>query len=171
MGRNSLKHWLYAGPLFALLILTIIIVSLKNAGYGLVHQVTESMPIGWYWASPCKLPLTHGERVLFSPPQPLKDYLVQHHWLGQNMSMMKQVYGVPGDFICRHANWLFINGQKTAYIQQEYAPGQALPQWQVCRIIPKNHYLLLALRVPNSFDGRYFGLIEQQQIFAKVKQL
>ncbi len=30
MGRNSLKYWLYAGPLFALLILTIIIVSLKK---------------------------------------------------------------------------------------------------------------------------------------------
>ncbi|PRP61204.1 signal peptidase, peptidase S26 family protein, partial [Bacillus halotolerans] len=29
MGRNSLKYWLYAGPLFALLILTIIVVSLK----------------------------------------------------------------------------------------------------------------------------------------------
>ncbi|ODN44062.1 signal peptidase, peptidase S26 family protein [Piscirickettsia litoralis] len=129
------------------------------------------MPIGWYWASPIKLPLKHGEAVLFTPPKKLKDYLIQHDWLGQSMSMMKQVYGVPGDFICRRGDWLFINDKKTAYIQQDYAPGKPLPQWRVCEVIAKNHYLLLALRVSNSFDGRYFGLIEQKQIFAKVTQL
>lgn len=167
MGRN--KGLLY--PLFGLIALFVIITGLKQAGFSLVHQLTPSMPIGWYWASPIKKPLVLGEVVLFQPDKALKTYLVQHDWLGKRMSMMKEVYGVPGDFVCRRGNWLYMNHKKTAYIQQEYAPGKPLPQWQVCQVIAKNHYLLLALRVPNSFDGRYFGLIERQQIFAKVKQL
>ena len=35
--------------------------------------------------------------------------------------------------------------------------GRALPRWHGCRTLADGQVLLVMTRVPDSFDGRYFG--------------
>ena len=152
----------------SLLLLSLSILVLDFLGYGFTYQDSASMKEGWYWFRPIHQPLYRGEVVLFRPGQKLYAYMRAHHWIAKKSVMMKHVFALPGDFVCRKGRVLLINHQVVATIMRDYAPGKALPQLKICRTLGYNEYMLMSTRVKDSFDSRYFGPIARSQIFARV---
>jgi type IV secretory pathway protease TraF len=85
--------------------------------------------------------------------------------------MMKHVFAVPGEFVCKRAGYLWIEHKKIAKVFRDYAPGKTLPSTPFCGVLKANEYLLMSTRVPNSFDGRYFGPIKKSAIFGQAVKL
>lgn len=151
-------------PLVYLLLLFVVVQGARQAGYGLVRQDSASMPEGWYVALPLFKPLHLGETVLFQPPRAVKQYLVRHHWIGKNQWMMKKVKAVPGDFVCAKNQWMMINGRQVAPIALTYDGVHRLMQHSFCRSLARHEYLLMSERSIKSYDGRYFGPVNDHNI-------
>ncbi|MFA6409267.1 MAG: signal peptidase I [Gammaproteobacteria bacterium] len=149
----------------ALLVATIILV--KRAGYAVTYQATSSMPRGLYLLAPVKS-IARGDIVLFYPPITIRDFLKQQHWLPRSGLIMKYALGVPGDYVCRRQNELWINRKKVAHIYHKTSSDLSLPQQKFCGKLGKTQYFLISIFVPNSFDSRYFGAVERGYILGKA---
>lgn len=143
-----------------------IIFCFKSLGYELTYQETASMPIGWYLQTPINK-VKKEDVVIVNLNQNWQQYLVRHHWIGKNMTLMKHVFAIPGDTVCIKHQHLLINGRKVVKIYKYYAKNKPLPQWHFCGRVPNNQYLLLSTLSLRSFDGRYFGLIQRSSIIGK----
>lgn len=150
--------------------LTVIVISaitLKFLGYGVVYQVTPSMPEGFYWRMPPKH-LHRNDIVIFYPPSSILLFMHQHHLVPKDGWVMKYILGVPGDFVCKKQGYVWINQYKIARVQQYYQPGRKLPNTPFCRRLGTQEYLLMSTKVVHSFDGRYFGPVKKQHIIGEM---
>ena len=142
----------------------------KNAGYLLTYQVTTSMPKGFYLVSPNKR-FHRGDIVLFKPPKKTLVFLLQKKWLPKSGLMLKYVIGVPGDYVYQNKKWIYINHHQIAPIFYQYAPGKKLPNNHFCGKLAQHQYLLMSSRLKRSFDGRYFGPVDDNKIIGVAKHL
>ena len=155
---------------FILIIITLIVSILKSRGYWITYQVTPSMPKGFYFVRPVKQ-LQSGNIAVFSPPSAILKLMLKHHWIPDDGLMMKYVFAVPGDNVCLREHQVWINGRVMAKIFQDYEPGKSLPHAHFCGQLAKGQYLLMSTQVAHSFDGRYFGPIDEQNIVGKAEKL
>jgi conjugative transfer signal peptidase TraF len=162
-----MKIGISLGLLFALAVITSL---LKYGGYGLTYQFSASMPEGWYWLSPVGQ-LERGDTVTFMPPPATAALMVKRQWLGPDMAMMKHIKAMPGDFVCRQDNALYINNHYVGAIAKVDEQGRPLPQLHYCQALPSHQYMLMSTRVPNSFDSRYFGPVDRNRIINKATKL
>jgi len=148
-------------------LLAVTIMSVKRLGYTVTYQATNSMPRGLYLIMPVKS-IARGDIVVFYPPITIRDFLKQQHWLPYSGMIMKYALGLPGDYVCRRKDELWINKRKVAHIYYKTSSNLALPQQKFCGKLAENQYFLISLFVPNSFDSRYFGAIERKYISGKA---
>jgi conjugal transfer pilin signal peptidase TrbI len=85
--------------------------------------------------------------------------------------MAKFVRGVPGDKVVIDKSGVTVNGTLVA---EGFSLSQRLGEEEEFFyrefMIPKNKYLMLA-PAPESYDGRYWGLIDKSQIMGNVTPL
>lgn len=154
--------------LCCLLLLMLVILFVRSQGYWLSYQVTPSMPEGFYWITPIHGRLHRNEVIVFRPPSQFEKFLTKKHWLPDNGLMMKHVVAVPGDWVCKYDDYVWLNGKAIAPVFSHAPKGEALPSLAFCGTLLHNRYLLMSLRVPNSFDGRYFGPVSRQRIIGRA---
>jgi len=150
-----------------LLILWGLVLTLKFFHIGITQQVSTSMPQGFYLTYPIIGKLKPGDIVLFRPPNWAEKMMLQHEWIRPNMLMLKHIVAISGDEVCIRSGEVFINGQAYAAVEKDYRPGKALPSLKFCRVLRKNEYFLMSDYIPNSFDSRYFGAINGEEILAR----
>lgn len=159
-------------PLFlslaSLIILALVIVLIRSQGYWLSYQVTPSMPKGFYWVTPIHGSLHRNEVVVFKPPAQFEKYLTKKHWLPDDGVMMKHIVALPGDWVCKKDDYIWLNDKMLAPVFSHAPKGEALPSLAFCGTLLHNQYLLMSLRVPNSFDGRYFGPVSRRLIIGRA---
>ena len=137
-------------------------------GYGISYQNTGSMPKGWYWLLPVPAQIKKGDIIVFRAPPSAEKLALTHHWILPGEVLMKPIVALPGDLACVYDHQVHINHHAIAIQQADYALHHALPQWQFCGTIPSKHYLLLSTYAQRSFDGRYFGLINRNDLIARA---
>lgn len=159
-------------PLFYSLIIiiffAILIVLAKFFGYGFTYQVTPSMPKGIYFTFPVKQ-INRNDIVLFYPPNDAKKIINAKHWAPMSGILIKHVIGVPNDFVCNKNHVITVNNKIFGKIYDYYLPGKKMPRVDFCAKLKDKQYLLLSTFINRSYDSRYFGPIDQSQIFAKAK--
>lgn len=153
--------------LFLIAILAIGTYLIRYFGYGVSYQVSPSMPEGFYFIEPAKN-LKRNDIVIFYPPKNIKKFLLEHHWIPHDGLLMKYVVGVPGDWVCKKGNVIWINHKRIANVYRFYATNKLLPNWKFCVTLKHNQFLLMSTRVERSFDGRYFGPTSRQYIIGKA---
>lgn len=132
---------------------------IKKSGFGITYQVTPSMPKGFYFIKPVQN-IKHNDIVIFYPPPKALHFLSQNHLIPHSGLLMKYVFAVPGDKICKHNYAIWINSHYIAPVYQL----KNLPNKQFCRVLKNNEYLLMSTNVNRSFDGRYFGPVNKKDI-------
>ncbi len=88
-------------------------------------------------------------------------------YLRRSAYLLKPVIAIAGDQVCRHGARLRINGQLAALARPADRLGRPLPVWHGCRTLVAGQVFLLA-DDPDSFDSRYFGPLDRQQIIGRA---
>ena len=135
-------------------------------------NTTRSIPVGLYWTS--SAPVEKGAYVLFCPPQVgVFDDAKKRGYIGAGFCpggygyMMKRVLAAKNDTVSISDAGVQVNGQLlplSGPIKADKA-GRPMPRDQAGSFVLGNSEVLLMSDVSStSFDGRYFGPVNSEQI-------
>ena len=128
-------------------------------------NTSPSVPPGIYLRSRSEPKV--GNIVDFCIPAPGLAYVAgRSAYSGQNWYILKMIAAGPGDQVDATGDWLEINGKRVAPIFAQDADGRQLPRWREARVLGADEFFVFSDRIPNSFDSRYYGPIQREQIKA-----
>ena len=171
MKHGRLWLWLTVGGF--------VVVIGVSAALGARINTTKSFPLGLYWTAegaPSK-----GALVIFCPPPTRvfseakeRGYIGAGFCPGGYGYMIKKVLAAKGDRVAITEKGVAVNGDLIANTQLYVADKSGRPMLHY----QSNHYtveasevLLLSDHSPTSFDGRYFGPIQQTQIRSVIRPI
>lgn len=133
-----------------------------------VWNVTASAPKGLYHID--RAPWRVGDRVAVQPGDGLAVDLAKRGILSEGKLLIKRVAAAEGDVVCRQGEALSINGGVTGEAKQRDSQGKPLPSWQGCATLHEGQVFLMG-DTAGSYDGRYFGVTQADQIVGRVALL
>lgn len=136
----------------------------------LVWNATASAPIGLYWVRPGAR-IARGDMVIAWTPQAVRQLAATRRYIPENVPLVKRVAGASGDRVCAAGSAISVNGRRVALRLKRDGKGRAMPWWSGCRTLGTREYFLLMANVPESFDGRYFGITGNADIIGKAHLL
>ncbi len=136
----------------------------------LVWNHSASAPIGLYLVSP-RARLVPGDMVVAWPPEHARALAAHRHYLPAGVPLVKRIAGAAGDTICARGTIITLNGETLAKRLFADPSGRRLPFWDGCIRLRQGSYLLLMNLRPDSFDGRYFGPTQDDDILGKATPL
>lgn len=156
-----------------LLATAIPVFSLAVASFGylpkkLVYNASASAPIGFYWID--QKPVSWGDFVFVRVPERARTLIEKRGYLPPDVPLIKRVWGVAGDKICRYGQEIMADGLTIAVAQRTDNLGLPLPVWQGCHILTEDQLFLLQDH-PQSFDGRYFGPVSRFLIIGRAARV
>ena len=138
----------------------------------LTVNMTSSMPIG-IWSVEALEPhqsIPRGSVVMFCPPDieifqkaKAQGILLDGYCSGSYMPLIKQVLGLPGDVI-EYDGGFSVNGQKVPNSEILSIDMGHFGEAGKRVVVPKDKVWLMSPYSALSFDGRYFGLIDETGI-------
>jgi conjugative transfer signal peptidase TraF len=128
----------------------------------LLANTTPSEPPGLYMRT--SQPPAAGRLIAFRAPPAAFPYADRRLGYLHRTPVLKTIAAGPGDQVCTHGGRLTINGRDRAAITPVDRFGVALPHWEGCRPLVAGELFVFSNRVPNSFDSRYFGPVQQDRI-------
>jgi len=134
----------------------------------LIYNASASAPIGIYWLD--NQPVERGDYVLVKMPERVRNLVIKRRYLPPDVPLLKRVVGLKGDRICRQFEETSVNGTVVAIAKNRDGRGREMPDWQGCHILTEYTVFLLQDH-PHSFDGRYFGPVDQRLIIGRATRL
>ena len=134
----------------------------------LFYNASASAPVGFYWLD--NEPIERGDFVILRPPERVQEFIVERGILPPDTPLLKRVAGLSGDEICRRGAQVFINGAAAVTANTTDGEGRSMPVWQGCHVLRDGEFLVLSHH-PASFDGRYFGAVDERFIVGRVTHL
>lgn len=151
-------------------VLLILVFSFFHHRPRLMWNATASVPIGLYiLKSPG--PLSVGDLVADQPPLQLSRYMAGRHYLPPNAPLLKFVGAITDQTVCRNGLVISIDGLAVATALMSDHARRHLPDWQGCHILKSSEVFLLNPTAPDSFDGRYFGVLPANTVTARAELL
>ena len=138
---------------------------------GVVINTTDSLPLGLYRS--IDAPVARGAYVKFCPPPSAvfdeaarRDYLQAGFCPGGHGPLLKRVLAMQGDRVVVASDGVRINGQHVSLSapMQTDGRGRAMPHYVQDRTLKAAELMLMSDVSPTSFDARYFGPIDLEQV-------
>jgi conjugative transfer signal peptidase TraF len=140
--------------------------------FGVRINTTKSIPLGVYITT--NIPISVGSYVIFCPPDnsifseaKRRGYIGSGFCPGGYGYVMKKVFGTTNDVISVTANGVIINGQSVPLSKPLVtdSANRPMPQFRALqRILSSREVFLMSDITGLSFDARYFGPININQI-------
>ncbi|MGL5779513.1 signal peptidase I [Cetobacterium sp.] len=112
--------------------------------------------------------LKKGDVVVLNIPSNIKEILYSRGYLPKNIkTLLKEVVAVEGDKVHVTYNKLYINGEFKGEIAEVDPKGRALVSYVKDGVLKSGEVFLLG-KGKNSFDSRYFGAVEKNEILKKT---
>jgi conjugative transfer signal peptidase TraF len=128
------------------------------------------VPIGLYrLRAASKLVVT--ELVAIQPPDPTATFLSERGYLPRGIPMLKRVLALPGQTVCRDRLTITVDNIALGDAHERDSRGRALPVWQGCHVVAEGEVFLMNWQSPDSFDGRYFGVLPATTIVGRAEPL
>lgn len=143
---------------FAFLLVTAIALKPRPL---LIWNASDSVPVGFYLAR--KRQPKIGEIAVIAPPDWVRLYASSRGYLPSNVWLLKPVLAVSGSMVCRFGTYVFVDGKLVAQAKISDTRKRLLPVWKGCRTLKSDEIFVLA-KPSQSFDSRYFGPINRNQI-------
>lgn len=135
----------------------------------IVWNASASAPIGLYLVTPGAW-VEPGELVAAWAPARDRQLAAERHYLPVNVPLVKRVAAYGGDKVCAHGQQILINGRPVAARRPTDGKGRPMPAWSGCIRLHGRQLFLLG-DSPASFDGRYFGVTDGEDIIGKSRLL
>jgi conjugative transfer signal peptidase TraF len=135
----------------------------------LVWNASASVAVGLYWRIDDRP--TRGDLVLAWAPLWARSLAAERHYLPRNVPLAKRIAAADGDTVCAVGSTILINGEMVAHRLNADRMGRLLPHWTDCETLSPGEFFLLMPAVPDSFDGRYFGVIQRPDILGRLVPL
>ncbi len=145
-----------------LLFITVFALLQINFEKLIIYNSTPSVPEGFYRYA--GLEFDPGRIVLFSTPQIVRDYTLDHYSSEPLQYFLKPVLAEQGDHVCYRSGEFLLNGEVFADVESQDRSGNPLPVWNECRNLREDEVFVYSGRVKNSFDSRYYGPVAKEQI-------
>lgn len=126
-----------------------------------IWNASESVPSGWYLIS--KRQLKIGEIAVIKPAEWVQNYASSRGYLPQDVRLLKPIFAIHPSIICRFGSQVFVNGKQVVKAKIVDKMHRVLPVWKGCKALTSTQYFVLG-HYRDSFDGCYFGPIEQRQV-------
>lgn len=136
----------------------------------LIWNASASAPIGLYYVMP-GAPVRVGDMVVARLPRGLVALAAHRRYLPSNVPLVKRVAAGPGARLCAIGHLVLIDGKVAASRRDVDRAGRPLPAWHGCRTLARGDMFLLMAGVPDSFDGRYFGVTGRRDLIGKATPL
>ncbi|NIJ34072.1 S26 family signal peptidase [Sphingomonas oligoaromativorans] len=130
-------------------------------------NATASTPIGLYRVDPLKT-VRRGMMVAIRPSPATARLAAERHYLPLGLPLIKWVAGANGDFVCRAGVTITVDGKAIGTARLRDRLGRPLPQWQGCAWLGPDDVFVMNTDVPDSFDGRYFGVLPRSSILGRA---
>jgi conjugative transfer signal peptidase TraF len=128
------------------------------------------MPKGLYYLSHTDI-IKLGDIVYFPIPIEVKSLVVnERKWLGKDCCLMKKVAAIEDDFACINGSSLRIR-DVTGVISSLDSLGRPLPSISYCGLLKKGELFVGDITNPKSFDSRYFGPIDMDQVMGVARPI
>jgi type IV secretory pathway protease TraF len=108
-----------------------------------------------------------GDKVVAWAPSGARALAAARGYAPANVPLVKRVAAIAGDRVCGEGRDLRINRHTVVRRRPVDGKGLSMPWWQGCGVLPTGQLLILT-SAPDSFDGRYFGPIEQGNVIGKA---
>ena len=136
----------------------------------LVWNASASSPIGLYAVSiPTRV--TAGDMVVAWLPPSMRRLAAERRYLPGNVPVIKTVAAITGDRVCAIGDVILVNRRPVGRRQHADPIGRPLPRWTGCRRLGDGDLLLLSVRSPLSFDGRYVGVTRAEFVVGRARLL
>ncbi|WP_230463142.1 S26 family signal peptidase [Sphingobium sp. Cam5-1] len=135
----------------------------------LVWNASASAPRGLYIVSPAALPGV-GDMVIARVPWRYRQLAAERRYLPLNVPLVKRVAASAGDEVCAWGMVILVNGRRIADRQRTDLRGRSMPLWEGCMRL-RGRQLFLLMNNRRSFDGRYFGSTEGEDVMGKAELL
>jgi conjugative transfer signal peptidase TraF len=136
----------------------------------LVWNASPSAPVGLY-AVGAPAPLRTGDMVIARVPESYRMFAARRHYLPANVPLVKRVAAEPGDTVCGLGAIITVNARPVAERRAVDGAGRPMPAWSGCSTLRKGALFLLMTDNAASFDGRYFGPTDPNDIIGKATLL
>jgi conjugative transfer signal peptidase TraF len=136
----------------------------------LVWNASASVPIGLYTVSrPHTLHV--GDIAVVTPPEPLATMLDARRSLPRGVPLIKPVAALAGQIVCRRGPVVTVDGVAFGMALARDHRGRPLPVWDGCRLLGPRDVFLMNPGAPDSFDGRYFGVLPLCAVIGRATPL
>lgn len=134
----------------------------------LIWNASDSVPVGLYLVR--KRQPTIGEIAVIAPPDWVRLYASSRGYLPADVWLLKPVFATSGSVICRIGRYVFVDGKPVARAKKVDKQQRILPVWKGCRTLKSEEIFVLA-KPKNSFDSRYFGPINRDEVIGTAGPL
>jgi len=128
---------------------------------GLLWNSSHSVPVGLYWLTPRQPKFAELAVILL--PDPFRSFGDTRGYLPAGMLLIKPTVARVGDVVCRIGPLVTVQGRSLAYARPTDRLGRPLPHWRGCSRLAAGNLFVLSAH-PDSFDSRYFGLVERRNV-------
>ena len=136
----------------------------------LMWNASASTPVGLYRLHPAGR-LRVGDLIADRPPPALARFMAVRHYLPLDVPLLKYIGALSRQTVCRQGLLVSIDGLHVATALMRDHARRPLPVWQGCRTLKPGEIFLLNSAVPDSFDGRYFGVLPLTTVTARAEPL
>jgi len=133
-----------------------------------VWNASESSPPGLYLVAPPG-EAKAGDMVIAWAPADARRLGAERHYLPSNVPLVKRVAAVGGDRVCAAGEAVFVNGRLEVLRRGRDGAGRRMPWWNGCEDLREGDLFLLTPSVPDSYDGRYFGITRAPEVVGSAR--
>lgn len=136
----------------------------------LIWNASASVPVGFYTLS-VGGSYQLADLVAVRVDGALADFLLDRAYLGRDVPLLKRILAMAGQTVCRHGSEVAIDGIVVGRALERDRAGRSLPVWQGCRGVAADQLFLMNRDVPDSLDGRYFGMTPIDRVIGRALPL
>ena len=141
-------------------------------------NVSDSLPLGIYQTEKAARPYVKGDLVLSCVPGVYADFAFDRGYISsgrcsaRTAPVGKYIAAEPGDRVLINEQGVYVNGTRLEHSQPALRDGEGrhLLCRHVDKVLAEGEYILLNPKV-SSFDSRYFGIVDEKLLIARLKVL
>ena len=134
------------------------------------YNKSESAPVGWYRLTP-KTPPKRDALVAAFAPEKARNMAATRDYLPAHVPLIKTVWATAGDRICSKNGVIKAPNRPDIHAEAQDGLGRIMPGWRGCITLSERQFFLVSTHVQNSWDSRYFGPVETDNILGVVEYL